>query len=265
MGIDNALSGTLNEYHAEDIVERASAYVTDGFMSFSGSVGGLEKCQAERLVRRLVRSAGKGKLTSNDAVMLTDRRMAWGVRELYTSSVSWAIYTVEYMDSLARLAQSIAGKDRPKVLEVCAGRGVLSRPMTERGIDWECTDARPVTENVQRADALKAIGESDADILFVSWVPYGSSLDTEMAKKWCVEMGKPMIIVGERQGCTGSEAFWGSYNGDGDYEEIELQYSIRWASDEVDDFTDVSQWDGIRDYTAVAAPINNVDKRANAT
>ena len=122
------------------------------------------------------------------------------MKDRYHDRVSFAVFSTEYMDSLAKLLQGL------KVHEVCARRGVLQRPMRGRGIDWTCSDLDPQAPHVEQLDALDALAKHQPDVVFASWIDLGYDLDQQLASKL------PMIIVGES--CTGSfdEGFFDNPN-----------------------------------------------------
>lgn len=165
-------------------------------------------------------------------------------REYYTERVSWAVYTNEWLDSVARLVKG------NRVLEVAGGRGLLQEFMKERGVQWVSTDKRPplrrlLTSYVKRISAEKAVRKIEHDVVFYSWWPYGSQGDFDIWS-YCKETGTPLIIVGEGQGgCTGSLKFWE------DAEPFEIV-----PAREISGFQDVPQWFGINDYTSVFIPEN---------
>ena len=86
-------------------------------------------------------------------------------RDAYTAGVSWAVYTTEYIDDLAKL---LKGK---RVLEVGAGRGILQPIMRKRGIEWISTDENPPAgaEHVERMGAADALDNyRKMDVIFAS-------------------------------------------------------------------------------------------------
>ena len=101
------------------------------------------------------------------------------LREHYVQHVSWALYTTEYADSLARLFK---GKI---VLEVCAGNGILKKMMTARGVTWQSVDTHlsdiAIRNGVTKEDAIVAAKVYAYDVLFASWIPYSSMLDIQLA------------------------------------------------------------------------------------
>ena len=188
-----------------------------------------------------------------------DRYGGYERRNNYAKAVSWSAYTSEFIDSLAKI---VRGK---KVLEVCAGNGVLGPIMRSRGIEWISTDEDPLSNHyivkksvsdtgTVRMDAITAIRTYRPDIVFASWIPYESDLDTKI-----MEERIPMILVGEGYGgCTGCQEFWGHGKYNYDTEEYdngkEIDYTIERAVDKFPGFQDVTQWDGIHDQTYIVTP-----------
>ena len=159
---------------------------------------------------------------------------SFSVREVFTREIGWFIPTAEYLDALARVVQT------RKVVEVCAGTGLFGKLMRGRGANWISTDLEPWpnSEDVSKFDALEAVRALNPDIVFAGWIPYGSTLDYELAR-----LGHPCIYVGEGWGgCTGSEKFWERQGKDG--------YRIK----DSELCPDVSQWIGIHDRTYYTAP-----------
>lgn len=186
------------------------------------------------------------------------------VREYYTSRVSWAVYTVEWLDSMARLLRN------SKVLEVCAGRGVLIDLMRKRGVDWTATESHTpagCSPELIQQEALDAVRSFDPhhhmapDVVFVSWIPYESTLDQELMLL-CKEREIPLIIVGESPGgCTGSHTFaqdqLSEYEAErGDKPCLAMPF-WRTAMNSVFEqyslgsFCDVPVWEGMHDHTCV--------------
>lgn len=96
-----------------------------------------------------------------------------------------------------------------RVLEVMAGRGWLAKAMREHGIDWHATDDHsmfPTTvTDVEKLDAVKSVRtyRNQADVLVMSWPPYQDPICERVVDEWPAD--KPIIYVGEWDGCTGTE------------------------------------------------------------
>jgi hypothetical protein len=56
------------------------------------------------------------------------------LRFLFTSKVSWAVFTTEWIDGVAAFLTTL-GLQGKRVLEVCAGENTLAAPMRARGFD----------------------------------------------------------------------------------------------------------------------------------
>ena len=56
------------------------------------------------------------------------------LRFLFTSKVSWAVFTTEWIDGVAAFLTTL-GLHGKRVLEVCAGENTLAAPMRARGFD----------------------------------------------------------------------------------------------------------------------------------
>jgi hypothetical protein len=180
-----------------------------------------------RRARELIAELMAGKLTKARFRSLEQDGGHYGGHRLrrMVASESWCLPTVEWLNSMERL---LAGK---RVLEVCAGNGHIARLMRARGIDWTATDIEPGHPNVEKMNALEAVEQYKPDVIFVSWIPYGSDLDVRLAS-----LGIPMVIVGELGGCTGTDAFY-------------KEFDPRAADGVFSWFEDLPSWDFIHDYT----------------
>lgn len=205
----------------------------------------------------LIAKAKQGVMTQAEFKQIsTGHHSIFDSRQTFVQAASWAAFTVEWMNSLANLVKlMVPNVARPSVLEVCAGQGLLARPMADRGITWMCTEYRPPIgspNDIRRMPALRAAKTLSYDILFASWIPYLSPLDFQLAR-----LGKPCIFVGESSGgCTGSQRFWGSYWHGGWHRTVELPipYRIIRARSFIEGFQDVPQWPGIHDVTHITFP-----------
>eukprot|EP00966_Prymnesium_polylepis_P255298 5898157-Prymnesium_polylepis.1 len=99
------------------------------------------KLSAKRALRLV-----NGELVRRSAPNLPEAHVEKGVamcRHIFTRRATWALFTVDWMDSLARLVASLVpGVASPRVLEVCAGLNTLAAPFRARGIDWLSSDVR---------------------------------------------------------------------------------------------------------------------------
>ena len=196
------------------------------------------------------------------------------LRHVYTQQVSWAIFTAEYLDSLHELLAHLARQSRIRVVEVCAGRGVLAAPMRARGIDWIATDASPPADAhspVQQSGALDAVrAHSDVSVVFWAWwssqrtseanaEPEEQPEDRRLAE-YCVSHGIPVVFISEPPGgITGSRALWdGSYRIQPAAERVANHSRERRSvfaphAEERGEwgFTDLPQWRSVSDRTFV--------------
>ena len=257
----------------------------------------------ERAMQQYVESGRAGKLTAAEARALIDGsavikrsrelsalppdRVIPLIRHVYTRSVSWALYTREYLDSLHKLLEAMAGESASgravRVLEVCAGGGMLARCMRERGIVWMATDANPpasAADDVSQRGALAAVqdavqdaaaGGSAVDVVFFAWwsepkakkpkkrkhdlaaaaaeedapTPVAAPAEDRLVAEHCAAAGVPIVFVSEPVGgITGSSELWQAGG----------PYAIEPACDHVDGFEDVANWDGFADRTWVLRP-----------
>ena len=199
-----------------------------------------EELQTNAQLERLMMELRAGELREWDFKRFNNMSASVD-RETFTRLCSWAVYTKEWINSLTKLLQ---GK---RIVEVCAGRGVLAPIMEKRRFDWTCTDPYPpkgVTHVLEKG-SVEAANELRPDVIFASWIPMDVEFDYELA-----QMGFPMVIVGEGWGgCTGGKKFWGNAydEDDGIPRNYEMLDAPRW-------FRDVPSWFGIHDYTRLVIP-----------
>jgi hypothetical protein len=214
------------------------------------------RLKARLYAKRIVALARKGLLSEKDLALFSTevaaassfiegRVYSTEARMVFCQKASWALYTVEYLDAFSKWLHQNKYKT---ILEVCAGNGLLSEPMRERGIDWKATELIPTdfpaTGDIQQMSADNAISVYGGDdLLFASWIPYGSKLDLYLLNHWVNEKKKPMILVGEEGACTGSDAFWEEVYKNGERQLVRGPFQ-----------PDVTQWFGIRDYTTLVIP-----------
>jgi hypothetical protein len=188
------------------------------------------------------------------------------MRGIYTSNVSWAVFTSEWIEAMTQVLGHLSQGTR--VLEVCAGNGILTGPMTKRGFEWIATDIEPwgtADYKPIKSGALDAVKAYKPDVVFWSWWPYimpegrygdeGEPIDKPQPLhedhhlvKHCWENSIPIVFVGESSGgCTGSESLWG-----GPWSIQSLSYSDPLSLP--GEFPDVPNWDGIHDSTFVIQP-----------
>ena len=220
---------------------------------------------AAALCAPFVASGRAGELSADDASRLTDvslldpplssspaRSMAL-VRNHYATTASWALYTTEWMDALSVY---LLRRGITRVLEVCAGLGALTRPMTARGLEWTATDlhprptrtgqAEPICEPIECGARAAVSKFSSAQAVFWSWWTQ-DELDEDFHVLWhCWERGVPVIFVGEGMGgVTGSTMLWSSG--------APIEPLTTAAVREGDSFVDVPCWPGCSDRTWIVA------------
>lgn len=151
------------------------------------------------------------------------------IRRYYVARLFF-LATRQWFDSVARL---VTGK---KVVEVCAGAGLVAKVMKARGLDWTATDLDPPDDAVTKVlklDAVEAVKTLNPDVIFSSWFPLGNPIDKAVA-----DLGVPMIIEGEYDAATGSGAFFEAY----------CEQCVG-AEDTIEGFIDCPRFSGINDYT----------------
>lgn len=156
----------------------------------------------------------------------------WRARETCIQHGMWAIVEKGWTKKLAKWIGN------RKVLEIMAGRGWLARALSEYGVEIIATDSgrwddkHTAIENVfpvQRTDAVNAVREIDADVLLVSWSPYGDETITKACEAW--GRGRPILYIGESTGgCNAPDSFFEHFKIDETAPEIVIP-----------------QWDGLHD------------------
>ena len=171
------------------------------------------------------------------------------LRQAFTHRATWALCTVEWMDGVAAYIRTALGRTR--VLEVCAGHGVLAQPMRARGLEWAVTDSQQppadlaVGAPVGVSGALEAVRGSAVppEVVFWSWWDGKETDEDYLLCEHCWSAGIPVLFVGEgRGGCTGSAMFWSA------------GMPLRRLVDVVPGFVDVAQWEGCTDETWCLVP-----------
>lgn len=123
----------------------------------------------------------------------------------------WIVITTEW---ISKLAEWISERS---CLEVMAGGGWIAKGLVDQGIHVIATDnftwghrhkeMEPVFEVVPM-DAEQAIKNyRDAEILLISWPPYGDETIVKVCEAWGNE--KPIIYIGESDGgCNAPDEFF---------------------------------------------------------
>ena len=116
------------------------------------------------------------------------------------------------------------------VLEIMAGAGWIAKALTELGINVTATDDFSWSDQhskmelvfpVQKKDAAVACLHSNADILLVSWAPYGDEAICRACEVWGSD--RPIIYIGESEGgCNAPDEFFEHFKELTDAPEIPL-------------------------------------------
>lgn len=135
------------------------------------------------------------------------------VREITMPCWSYALITNEFVNRL-----NIFLKDK-KVLEVMAGRGLLSALLREKGADIICTDsndwggsseeyAYTEIEIIEAEEAVKKYGK-EIDYILMVWPPIHEDHAYRVAKALReVNPNASIIYIGENRGCTADDDFF---------------------------------------------------------
>jgi hypothetical protein len=127
----------------------------------------------------------------------------------------WAIVDKIWTRELAEWI----GKRR--VLEIMAGRGWLAKALAAYGVriiatdsgEWDSQQQRgPALFNVLPLEASEAIRtfSNEAEVLLVSWPPYGDEAILRAAAAW--GSTRPMIYIGENAGgCNAPKSFFNHF------------------------------------------------------
>ena len=133
-------------------------------------------------------------------------------RDSCTARGMWAIVTLAWTE---RLAEWIEGRN---VLEIMAGAGWLAKAFNHYGVDVKATDngdwddrhdKMKMVYPVEKFEASKAVEKYNewADVLVVSWPPYGEQAICDACDAWGSE--RPIVYIGESDGgCNAPDEFW---------------------------------------------------------
>lgn len=160
----------------------------------------------------------------------------WGLstfhlRRWWTTHIGWALLTIEWQRSVLGLIQAMGVR---RVHEVCAGRAIAQAWFRRHGVDWRASDASPLSEDVEKRDAIDAL--RGAELVVASWIPYMDRLDYEIACR-----RYPLLLVGEMGGACGSA----------DFDKRRDGYRVFHLSER---FRDVPRWYGMYDRTVLVLP-----------
>ncbi len=123
------------------------------------------------------------------------------------------LWTVIDQNWTAVLAEWIGDR---KVLEIMAGGGWIAKALTDHGVEVIATDAfswekrhkhMKLVHEVLKLDAESAASQIPADVMLVSWPPYGETAVVDAVKAWGPD--RPIVYIGEGDGgCNAPDAFW---------------------------------------------------------
>lgn len=162
----------------------------------------------------------------------------WAGRERCLKRGMWALV---YRSWVRVLAEWIGDR---QVLEVMAGRGWLAKALTEEDVSVVATDDGSYDKRHSKCgpvytvlplDALSAIAQfgDDADMLVISWPPYGDEAATDALKVWGA--GRPVVYIGEGEDMAcAPDSFWRLWQKDASAPDIPL-----------------ASWDGIHDFIEI--------------
>ncbi|MFS1426083.1 hypothetical protein LMH73_002540 [Vibrio splendidus] len=151
-------------------------------------------------------------------------------------------------------------------IDPIAGRGFIAKALREKGatvIAGDLCSAEPITP-VETVDALELVKreKDSADVLLLFWSDMGDDIDLKVAMEWgCT---KPIIVMGEPSGCTGSANFADGFfackhlKGDHEHLTVFVKNSLRVGFyTETDDIDDNSERQVISRCFAKAAKKND--------
>ena len=191
------------------------------------------------------------------------------VRQVYTRSVSWALFTTGFIDSLSAFLPLLGLDSNAQILEVCAGGGVLASVMRNRGFQWQATDSRPPHGSaVSPAYALDALSACAPQLVFWAWWSKPKRKQHELVLdeqpedvrfvQECMTRRIACVFVSEpRGGITGSPELWGGpwrIHAATDVFSKLAQGQGQDGTHAVPVFCDVAQWSGFADRTWVILP-----------
>jgi hypothetical protein len=146
--VERAFAGTLSAADAQQLTSGADLdkIATAGEDSVSEAVDEdrqlIVRSMAEDLARR--EAAARAAIDDPDSLHTYSesylRRTLSLLRHVYVQRASYALFTAEFHASLAAFLRQRLRATR--VLEVCCGRNLLTRPMRELGLEWHATDVR---------------------------------------------------------------------------------------------------------------------------
>ncbi len=165
---------------------------------------------------------------------------SWNARDECIRRGMWAIVDRAWTKELA---EWIGPR---KCLEIMAGAGWLAKALADFGVDIVATDSAAWDSHhdmmrrlcpVEKAEATEAVAaHPEAEILIVSWPPYGDEAVTRACEAW--GEGKPIVYIGEGYGgCNAPDSFWRHFVKDPDAPQIPL---LAWPG--LHDGIDIGLW-----------------------
>jgi len=152
--------------------------------------------------------------TGSDYPGYGEMSLGFNGRTECTKRGMWAIVEKQWV---AKLAKWIGDR---KCLEVMAGAGWLAKALDNHGVDITATDDYSWDGNqhsldmervypVQQAPAIDAVTSTGADVLIISWPPYGSRDIIDICSQWGSE--RPVVYIGEEGGCNAPGEFFDNF------------------------------------------------------
>ena len=147
----------------------------------------------------------------------SDSHRGWTARTECTERGMWAIVDRPLAQALATYI------DGRQVLEIMAGAGWLAKALSDEGVSIIATDSQEWDARhdkmarvypVEQLEASEAIAHyPHAEVLIVSWPPYGEGAVVEAGQCW--GSGRPIIYIGEGQGgCNAPDEWWDHFDHD---------------------------------------------------
>ncbi len=135
--------------------------------------------------------------------------------------LDWAdkhfVFQIPNKEFIYELANKIKGIGPKTILEVGAGRGIISKYLSEvlgkniimtDSYDWwnyKNPETKILCPNVLKRTYIEAIEEFKPDLIIASWIPYGQCWTKDFRKYPFV---KGYILIGEYEGATGCDEDW---------------------------------------------------------
>ena len=168
------------------------------------------------------------------------------LREEYIKKAGFSLITNKFIRNLAKYIGN------SKCLEILSGKGALSKCLQEQGVKIKATDnfswhdrldMSDLWTDVEKIDCLEAIRKygKDTDYIICSWIPYNSTIGTQILKEMDkVNPNCKLIVIGEGPGgCTADDSF---------FDNIECVHSDYLGEDDIKGF---QRWNCIYDSVKV--------------